>query len=267
VARFALDQADGTPIDVAFGVSSRVEPEFLAEAASALSEEGIATIKICDSTGELFPLEIQRLYESVLARVPDHVAIGAHLHNDFGLALANNLEAVRLGVRLVSTSWLGLGERNGLAATEQVLFALGYHPEGLSARLGIEKPLWRRPPDLHWLTPIAKMVSQILDLPLKLTDPVVSTHMNHIGTGAYFNNPAAFKPFDPERELGVPPQLYLSHLANHSIVEAIAVDLGYNLDNRQVKEALAWAKTYAYQHGQSTIPEADFAVYLAELTS
>jgi 2-isopropylmalate synthase len=133
--------------------------------------------------------------------------------------------------------------------------------------LGIEKSLWRKPLDLHHLTPIAKIVSQILDLPLKLTDPVISTHMNHIGTGAYFNNPAAFKPFDPEQELGVPPQLYLSHLANHSIVESLAVDLGYNLNNNQVKEALAWVKTYAYQLGQSAIPEADFTAFLAELTS
>ena len=228
-------------------------------------EEGIATIKICDSTGELFPQEIRQLLNGVLRIIPDDVAIGAHLHNDFGLALANNLEALSLGVRLLSTSWLGIGERNGLAASEQAIFALGYNPADLSARLGLTQPIWRQPPDLKRLTPIAQMVSRMLELPLKLTDPVVSTHMNHISTGAYFNNPSAFKPFDPQQELGVPPQLYLSHLANHSIVEAVADELGYNLNKEQTKAALTWIKSTAFRNGNSVIPESDFAAYLVAL--
>ena len=262
IARYALDNADGMPIDVAFGVSSRVDPAFLAEAATALADEGVATIKICDSTGELFPLEIHQLFKKILELVPSHVIIGAHLHNDYGLALANTLETARLGVRMLASSWLGLGERVGLAATEQVLFALANNPEGMSARMGISSPFWQIPPDLKQITTIAQEVSRFLDIPLKMTDPVISTSMNHIATGAYFNNPMEFKPFDPEVVLDVPSKLVLSHLSNHSIISTIANELGYSLDRDGISKALKWVKKEAYQQGKSTVSRSSFKTFL-----
>ena len=262
MARYALDNADGMPIDVAFGVSSRVDPTFLAEAATALADEGVATIKICDSTGELFPLEIQTLFKKVLELVPAHVAIGAHFHNDYGLALANTLEATRLGVRMLASSWLGLGERVGLPATEQILFALAHDPEGMQARMGISAPFWQTPPDLKAITPIAQKVSEFLTIPLKMTDPVISTSMNHVATGAYFNNPMEFKPFDPKVVLDIPSKLVLSHLSNHSIVSTIAKELGYTLDRENTSEALKWVKKRAYEQGKSTISRSDFKIFL-----
>ncbi len=263
VANYAVEKADGIPIDVAFGVASRVDPGFLAHAATVLSEEGVATIKIGDSTGELFPLEIYRLFKQVLEQVPSDVVIAAHLHNDYGLALANYLETLRLGVRMVCSSWLGLGERVGLAATEQILMALADDPEQVAERLGITPPLWLSPPDLKRVTPIAQEVSEMLKIPLKMTDPVISPAMNHIATGAYFNNPMAFKPFDPEDVLGVAPNLVLTHLANHSIVETYANRLGYSLSKEEVKATLKWVKSYAYQHNQSVIPISAFEEFLA----
>jgi len=265
LARYALDKANGIPIDVALAVASREDPAFLAEAAIALAEEGVATIKICDSIGELFPLETYRLFKQVLERVPSHVAIGTHFHNDFGLALANNLETIRLGVRLVATSWLGLGERNGLAATEQLLVALAQAPERQFERLGVKDALWLTPPDLKQLLPIAQAVSQMLTIPLKVTDPIVSPEMNQIATGAYFNEPSAFRPFDPAATLGVAPQFILSHLANHGMVSVIAARLGYALNKEQVRIAFLWVKRQAYQRNSSKIPHAEFAEYLAEL--
>jgi 2-isopropylmalate synthase len=262
VARYALDKADGVPIDVAFGVSSRVDPAFLAEAATALADEGIATIKICDSTGELFPFEIKQLFRQVMEQVPPHVVIGAHLHNDFGLALANYLEALRFGVRMLCSSWLGLGERVGLAATEQVLLALAIDLERISERLGIDSPLWLSPPDLKQVTPIAQEVSQMLAIPLKMTDPVISTTMNHVATGAYFNNPMEFKPFDPEAVLGIPPQLILTHLANRSIIEVIANEMGYRLNEEQTSAALKWVKSQAYTQHKSVVSRSEFEDYL-----
>ncbi|MBD3324866.1 isopropylmalate/homocitrate/citramalate synthase, partial [candidate division KSB3 bacterium] len=259
------DKADGIPIDVAFGVASRVDPGFLAHAATALSEEGIATIKIGDSTGELFPLEVHRLFKQVMEQVPSDVVIAAHLHNDYGLALANYLETLRLGVRMVCSSWLGLGERVGLAATEQILMALAGDPEQLAERLGLDSELWLSPPDLKRVTPIAQEVSRMLNIPLKMTDPVISPTMNHIATGAYFNNPMAFKPFDPEDVLGIGPKLVLSHLSNHSIVESYANQLGYSLSKDEIRTTLKWVKTYAYQHNNSIIPIPAFKEFLSGL--
>jgi 2-isopropylmalate synthase len=86
--------------------------------------------------------------------------------------------------------------------------------------------------------------------------------MNHIATGAYFNDPIAFKPFDPQTVLGIPPKLVLTHLANQSIVATLARSLGYELTSEQVATCLAWAKNLAYQRGRSVIPTEEFKEYL-----
>ena len=267
LARYAVDKAAGTPIDVALGGAGQTDISCVVEAAEKLTEAGIATIKICDSGGERFPLEIRRIFQSVLEQVSSNVVIGAHLHNDFGLALANNLVAIQLGTRLVASSWLGLAERVGLAATEQLLFALSFEPEALPDRLGITSPLWLTPPDLKQLTPIAQEVSHLLDIPLKATDPIVGSAMNHVATGAYFNDPATFKPFDPMEVLGVPRRLILTHLANHGIVKTVASDLGYELDREQTSAAFHWVKAKAYEQKSSLISQTEFADYLADLTA
>jgi 2-isopropylmalate synthase len=265
LAKYAVDKAGGVPIDIALGGGAETEVEQLLEAAVALTEAGVSTIKICDSAGKRFPLEIRRLFSELTAQLPSSVVIGAHLHDDFGLALANNLEAIRFGTRLVASSWLGLSERTGLAATEQLIFALSHQVESLNERLGISGPLWKTAPDLRMLTPIAHEVGQMVQVPIKSTDPVVSSAMNHIATGAYFNDPGIFKPFDPEAVLGVPPTLFLTHLANRKIVTTIASNLGFSLDRDQVDNALKWVKRTAFEQGSSIIAEDQFATYLSEL--
>lgn len=265
LARYAMDKSDGVPVDVAFGVASRVDPGFLADSAAALCAEGISTVKICDSTGELFPLEALKLFSEILKRIPEGTIVGSHLHNDFGLALASTLETVRLGVRLVAASWLGLGERAGLPPTEEMLLALGHNLDTQFDRLGIRDPLWYQPPDLTKVVPVAQKVSQFLGIPLRHTDPVVGTNMNHIATGAYFNNPKEFKPFDPEAVLGVPPKLILTHLSNHSIIETMAAKMGYTLDKEKIKAALVWVKAWAYENQQSVVPTEVFENYLKTL--
>lgn len=267
LTRYALDQSNGLPIDIAFGNANDADPIFLAEAAQALTEEGAATIKICDSIGEYFPKESRLLFRQVLERVSSEVALGAHLHNDMGLALASNLEAVHLGIRMVSTSWLGLAERNGLAPTEQFLFALTHRYQELDSRSDICPDLWYSLPDLKLIIPIAVEVSNMLGIPLKQTDPIVSPNINQVYTGAYFNAPDAFKPFDAKTVLGIEQKLVLTHLANHSIVDTFARQKGYALDREQISKAMHWVKSWAYRHGRSEVPESEFEAFLAGLTS
>ena len=52
------------------------------------------------------------------------VPVEVHCHNDHGLALANCLAAVEEGASVISSSVNGLGERAGLAATEEIIIAL-----------------------------------------------------------------------------------------------------------------------------------------------
>ncbi len=57
---------------------------------------------------------------------------------------------------MVSSSWLGIAERAGMVATEQLLFLLARHTGEL---LGAAAAPWWTPPDLTRLPVIAQMVA------------------------------------------------------------------------------------------------------------
>ena len=270
MARYALDRADGLPIDVALADAPRADPNFVAEAALALAEEGVALVNLCDTVGDLYPYQSYEFTRAIVAqieRAESKATLAVHLHNDLGFGLANNLEAIRAGVRVISTSWLGLAERTGLAATEQVLFALSHKTEALAKWLGFEQPLWRTAPDLKQLVPLAQQVSQITGVPLKVTDPIVGSGVNSISTGTPFTAPALFHPFNPQEVLGVPSQIVLTHLASLRVVSAVAEELGFELNRAQAAIALSWVKREAYQRNQAVVPRPEFASFLMGLTA
>ncbi|NES70302.1 MAG: 2-isopropylmalate synthase, partial [Okeania sp. SIO2D1] len=66
-----------------------------------------------------------------LHQYTNNAPLAVHFHNDMGMALENTLQAVRAGVSMVSGTFLGIGERAGNVALEQVL-------NGLRVRFGIE---------------------------------------------------------------------------------------------------------------------------------
>jgi 2-isopropylmalate synthase len=265
MVRYALDRDDAVAVDLALMDAPHADRHRLAETIAALIEEGIGIAKICDSMGELFPAQIRALIQAVAREVPRRAVLGVHLHNDFGLALANNLEAVQAGIRVVSSAWLGLGERNGLAATEQVLASLAYQPESLTERLPGVQDLWETVPDLRGLPTIARQVSAATGVPLKVTDPIVGTGINVRATGTAFVAPEHFQPFDPALVLGIPPKIRLTQLASHRLVGALAAELGHPLTVEQASTALQWVKSYTYQHGTSVIPREVFTVFLEGL--
>ena len=268
IARYALDKAGDLPVDVALGGASVEDPAFISEAANAFFEEGVATVKLCDSVGCLYPFKADKQLRIILQGCRVYVRqLGIHMHNDLGLALATTIDAIAKGIRMSCTSWFGIAERIGLAATEQLLFNLTYPQKELPEQTGIPFPLWRTPPHLPDLHKISKYLSHELSYPLRATDPLNSPAINEISTGAYFNKPDLFKPFDPESVLGVPPKLVLTHLANKKIVEMAAKELGAELRAEQLEATMAWVKRYAYENNISKIPLERFKFFIDSLAN
>ncbi len=269
LTKYALDQARGdVAVDVILGDASRADPLFVAEAANALAAEGAGMIMPCDSVGIFYPRDSAKFHRAVAGQLRPGVLLGVHLHNDLGFALPNNLEAIRAGARVVGTSWLGLGERNGLAPTEQILFALAFEPERLTERLGHEtNRLWLTPPNLKGIVPIAQQVSRDIGVPLKMTDAIVGPGVNSISTGTPFLAPHLMHPFDPRAVLGVERQVLATHLASARVISALAEELQIPLDREQVATTMNWVKREAYRRGQAIIPKEELAIFLSGLTS
>lgn len=86
-------------------------------------EAGAQCIYIVDSAGSMLPEDITKYYKSLKDLCPD-VKVGFHGHNNIGLAVANALHCVNLGVDIVDCTLQGIGRSGGNVPTEQFLAAL-----------------------------------------------------------------------------------------------------------------------------------------------
>ncbi|MFC9324236.1 2-isopropylmalate synthase [Kitasatospora sp. NPDC057015] len=258
----ARDLDDEVAADLCFADASRADHGLTAEYAAAATAAGAGTIVLADTVGRQLPGEAAAMFGAVRAGAGPGTVLASHLHNDLGLGLANTLEALRAGVRVVSASWLGIAERSGMVATEQLLFLLAHDPRPAAAILGADAEPWWQAPDLTRLPGIARMVSEQTGVPLTVTTPIVGSGVATISTGTPFVHPGLFQPFDPARTLGVEPTVVLTQLASARVVTAVAARLGHRLEDAQARAAMRWVKQLAFRSGRAVVPDAVFAGYL-----
>jgi 2-isopropylmalate synthase len=258
LVRAVRDEGSGVVPDVCFADAPRADIGLMADAAGALTAAGAGVIVVADTTGDLLTERCAELFTGLLGRVADDVVLASHLHNDLGLGLANTLAVVRAGVRVVSSSWLGVAERSGMVATEQLLFLLAHRAAEL---LGPAADLWPTRPDLTRIPAIAQLVSAETGIPLTVTTPIVGTGVGTISTGTPFVHPATFQPYDPAL-LGIEPTVVLTHLASARVLRAVAERTGLVLDRAETTAALAWVKSEAFRRNEAVIPDADLAGFV-----
>ncbi|MFC9742227.1 2-isopropylmalate synthase [Streptomyces noursei] len=268
LVKAARDLDHEVAVDVCLADASRADHLLMADAAGELTVAGAGTVILADTVGRQLPAEAAEMFARVSAASAAGTVLGSHLHNDLGLGLANTLQALQAGVRVVSGSWLGLAERSGMVATEQLLFLLAHAPDRVTKLLGTSHgaDLWWRAPDLTRLPAIAALVSEQTGVPLTVTTPVVGTGVGTLSTGTPFVDPDLFQPYDPATLLGIEPRIVLTHLASTRVVTAVAARLGHRLDAAQSRTARAWVKARAFRTGRAVVDEHAFAAYLDGLT-
>lgn len=261
MARYALDKSDGIPVDLQLAAAPESDPTLIAEVALQLTEEGIATVGIGDSFGKIYPNEMIIFLDKILNLTYGKVIFSTHFHNDICFALYNNIEAIKRGIRLITTSWLGLGERNGLLPAEQLLFLMAYEPENLEKRLGIDgHELFYSNPDLKDMTALARLISELTNIPLKVTDALIGPGVNSLSTGTPFVDINTFQPFDTEKILGIEQKVYVTQLASKRVIRHVAKEIGYNLTEDQIIKALEIVKQITYERNQAVVEENELTV-------
>jgi 2-isopropylmalate synthase len=256
IAKYAVDKADGIPVDVQLAASFDADPQFIAEASEELKEAGIAISHLGDTRGRLYPSEVADYMEKLLKNSAKDQLYGVHFHNDLSFALDNNLECMKQGVNLAATSWLGLAERNGLVPTEVMSFHLAYQQEKMLDRFGIDgEKLFLTPPNLKMLEKIAFKVSEYTKVQLKVTDPIVGTGVNSISTGTPFVDTKSFQPFDPKAVLDINKKILVTQLASARVIKEAGKILGYSFSDEQIKKALEIIKHRAYDLNRAITPK------------
>lgn len=102
--------------------ASRANRDHLARVIETAARAGASRVRLADTVGVLDPFSTFELVAQLVAQSP--IDLEFHAHNDLGLAAANTLAAIRAGTRHASVTVLGLGERAGNAALEEVAAAM-----------------------------------------------------------------------------------------------------------------------------------------------
>ncbi len=106
--------------------TTRANPETLRDLYTAAIEEGAARICVCDTCGHATPEGVSNLIEYIRELLEDlgkggPVGIDWHGHNDRGLGVINAMVAAQSGADRIHGCALGVGERVGNTAIDQLL--------------------------------------------------------------------------------------------------------------------------------------------------
>lgn len=195
---------------------------------------GLDRVHIADTTGCIQPEGMELLISRLAPELK--IPLGVHCHDDFGLALANSLAALRSGAKAVSTTVNGIGERAGNCPTEELIMTLKAL-YGTDLGLNTEK-----------LTELSKMVECLSGMKKGDAKPIVGknvfTHESGVHVAAVLKNPLTYEPFLPE-VVGGERRIVLGKHSGKKAVEHVLGTMGVSLDEAGVQRVLEEIKKRA----------------------
>ena len=187
----AVRHAKQNGITVAFFAvdGTRTDLEFLKKVYEAAIESGAAEVVVVDTIGVCGPEAVEFLVRLVRQWVGDSVPVHFHGHNDFGLATASAIAAVRAGAQWIQGTINGMGERAGNADIAEIALAL--------------RCLYDVPVELHLekIRQVSEFVQQTAGYTVDAWKPVVGDNLFVRESGAVasqFHIPEAIEPFAAE---------------------------------------------------------------------
>ena len=90
------------------GYEGKISEDKVLSLVSNFIDNGIKNISLADTAGHAVPDQIERLFTAIFKLDPKADCV-CHLHNTYGLGLANAYAAYRVGVRTFESSFAGLG--------------------------------------------------------------------------------------------------------------------------------------------------------------
>lgn len=246
---WVLDQVDrvvgraraaGRQVSLGAEDASRADPAFLAQVFARAEAAGASRVRFADTLGLLTPRKTSEAIGPLAAALG--IPVDFHGHNDFGLATANTLAAFEAGAPVLSCSLLGLGERAGNAALEEVVAALLLLASGPSGLRG----------DLASLRTLCELASERSGAPVALhkavVGPGVFSHQSGIHVDGLLKDARTYEAWPPEsfgatrrirfgKHSGAAALRHLAALRGAQIAEAEAREFLEELRERMADQA------------------------------
>jgi isopropylmalate/homocitrate/citramalate synthase len=187
----AISVAKQNGITVAFFAvdSTRTELDFLKRVYLSALESGAAELVVVDTIGACGPEAAEFLVSQVCGWVGPSVPIHWHGHNDFGMATACGVAAVRGGASWIQGTINGMGERAGNADISEIALAL-------QCLYDIPVAL-----DLTKVRAVSRVVAEKSGYTLDAWKPLVGDNLFMRESGAVasqFHIPEAIEPYSSE---------------------------------------------------------------------
>src|SRR6476469_7614664 len=232
---------------VEYAKSHGLKVEFSAEV-----EAGADRIDIPDTVGYATPEYITSLVEEIRSKM--NTPISVHCHNDFGLAVANSIAAIRAGGSCAHVTINGLGERAGNASLEEFVMAL----QCLYSRKHNIK--------VNLLYEISKFVSNSMGVIVQPNKAIIGEnafgHESGIHTHGIINNPLTYEPISPEL-VGRKRWMQAGKHAGAHGIKAILDEFGITASDLQLKEIVEKQKSIA--DGGKSITTSDLLSIASEV--
>jgi len=216
-----------------FGVDgTRADPAFLERAYKTAVEAGAQEAVVVDTLGVAAPEAVEELVGRAREWLGPAVPIHFHGHNDFGLATAAAVAAVRAGATWIHGTANGMGERAGNANLIEVALAL-------EALYGVRTSL-----RLELARTVSERVRALTGTQLEAWKPVVGENLFRRESGAVasqFHDPPSIEPYSAEL-VGAGRQIVLGKKSGLDSIRIKCEELGLGVPEERYPELLAAVK-------------------------
>jgi len=212
--------------------STRSDLGYLKDVYAAAIEHGAEEVSIVDTIGVCAPETVSNLIQEVKSWVGPDIDIHWHGHNDFGLATASAIAAVRGGASWVQGTINGMGERAGNADICEVALAL----QGLY-HVPVEM-------DLTKAREISKLVQQAGQYTVEGWKPVVGEFLYTRESGgvvSQFHVPDSIEPYSSE-VVAAKRKIVLGKKSGLASIDMKGEELGLTIPEDKRGEILAEVK-------------------------
>ena len=235
----------GLTVELSAEDATRSDFGFLTKMFDASISAGADRICPCDTVGVLTPEKTHELF-SELRKMFTNVPISAHCHDDFGLAVANSITALKSGADEVHATMNGLGERAGNASLEEIAVAL-------KAIYKVKVPI-----KTELLYDTSRLVARLTDFPLQPNKAIVGdnafVHESGMHTHGILAHPLTYEPIPPEL-VGRTRRLVSGKHAGSRGIKASLNEMGLHPNDEQLKEIFLRVKTLGDKGKR--VPDAD----------
>ena len=217
--------------------ATRSELNWLLDLVERVATQGhMDAFTLVDTFGVLSPHAATYFTKKVKERVKKPLEI--HFHSDFGMGVANTINAVLAGAEVIHSTVLGIGERAGNTPMEETVLAL-LTMYGIDAGLNYGK-----------MNELSKLVRDLSGVQVPSCRPFIGEGAYTIESGivtgwfknAFNENPTTVFPVHPDFVGHEAPQIFMGKKSGLDNIEIWAKKLGIELDENQAMDVLMRVK-------------------------